>query len=39
MTAQTLTFETDLLGVVPALLLVVVLLLTALGVMANVAFG
>lgn len=38
MTAQTQPFETDLLGAFPALLLVLVLVLTLLGVVAHVAF-
>jgi hypothetical protein len=38
MTAQTQHFETDLLGAFPALLLVLVLVLTLLGVVAHVAF-
>ena len=38
MTAQTQLFEADLLGAFPALLLVLVLVLTLLGVVAHVAF-
>ncbi len=39
MTAQRLDFETDLLGVLPATVLILVLLLTLLGVVAHVAFA
>jgi hypothetical protein len=39
MSAQTHYFENDLLGAFPALLLVLVLILTALGVMAHAAFA
>ena len=39
MFAQTQSFNADAVGVFPALLLVLVALLTALGVVANVAFG
>ena len=39
MFAQTQSFNADAAGVVPALLLVLVALLTTLGVVANVAFG
>jgi hypothetical protein len=39
MTAQTQYLETDLLGAFPAVLLVLVLLLTLLGVVAHVAFA
>jgi len=39
MTAQTQYFETDVLGAFPAILLVLVLLLTLLGVVAHVAFA
>ena len=39
MTAQTQYLETDLLGVSPAILLVLVLLLTLLGIVAHVAFA
>jgi hypothetical protein len=39
MTAQTLDFETDPLGTFPALLLILVLVLTLLGVVAHVAFA
>jgi hypothetical protein len=39
MFAQTQSFDVDAVGVFPALLLVLVALLTALGVVANVAFG
>ena len=39
MTAQTLDFETDLLGALPATLLILVLLLTLLGIVAHVAFA
>ena len=39
MTAQMQSFETDLLGAVPAVLLVLVLLLTLLGIVAHVAFA
>jgi hypothetical protein len=38
MTAQTQHFETGLLGAFPALLLVLILVLTLLGVVAHVAF-
>jgi hypothetical protein len=39
MTAQMQSLETDLLGAVPAVLLVLVLLLTLLGIVAHVAFA
>jgi hypothetical protein len=39
MTAQTQTFDADLLGAFPALLLVLVIVLTLLGVVAHVAFA
>ena len=39
MSAQTQYLEVDALGVFPALLLLLVALLTTLGVIANVAFG
>ena len=39
MTAQTQYFETDPIGAVPAIVLVLVLLLTLLGVVAHVAFA
>ena len=39
MSAQMLTFDSDSLGFVPSVLLVLVLILTALGVVANVAFA
>jgi len=39
MTAQTQTFTPDLLGAFPALLLVLVIVLTLLGVVAHVAFA
>jgi hypothetical protein len=39
MTAQTQYLETDLLGALPAAVLVLVLLLTLLGVVAHVAFA
>jgi hypothetical protein len=39
MTAQSLSFEVDAIGVFPALLLLLVILLTALGIVAHVAFG
>lgn len=39
MTAQTLDFETDLLGAFPALVLILVLVLTLLGIVAHVAFA
>jgi hypothetical protein len=39
MTAQTQSLEMDLLGTSPAILLVLVLLLTVLGVVAHVAFA
>jgi hypothetical protein len=39
MTAQTQTFQSDLLGASPALLLVLVIVLTLLGVVAHVAFA
>jgi hypothetical protein len=39
MTAQTLDFETDLLGPFPAPLLILVLVLTLLGIIAHVAFA
>jgi hypothetical protein len=39
MTAQTQTFNSDLLGAFPALLLVLVIVLTLLGVVAHVAFA
>ncbi len=39
MAAQTHYLETDLLGAFPALLLVLVLILTALGVLAHAAFA
>jgi hypothetical protein len=39
MTAQTQDPETDLLGASPAILLVLVLLLTLLGIVAHVAFA
>ena len=39
MTAQTLDFETDLLGAFPAPLLILVLVLTLIGVVAHVAFA
>ena len=39
MTAQTQPFETGLLGAFPAVLLLLMLLLTLLGVVAHVAFA
>jgi hypothetical protein len=39
MSAQTHYFENDLLGAFPAVLLLLVLILTALGVVAHVAFA
>ena len=39
MSAQATWFETDVFGAFPALLLVLVLVLTLLGVLAQVAFG
>jgi hypothetical protein len=39
MTAQMQSLETDLLGALPAVLLVLVLLLTLLGIVAHVAFA
>lgn len=39
MFAQTQPFQTDVIGVFPALLLLLVMLLTALGIVAHVAFG
>ena len=39
MSADALRFETDQLGASPALLLVLVLILTMLGVLAHVAFA
>jgi cell division protein FtsL len=39
MTAQTQLFENDLLGGVPALFLLLVLILTALGVVAHATFA
>lgn len=39
MTAQAQPFEADLLGAQPAILLVVLLVLTLLGIVAQVAFG
>jgi hypothetical protein len=39
MTAQTQYLEADLLGALPAALLVLVLLLIVLGIVANVAFA
>jgi hypothetical protein len=39
MSAQTLSFETTSLGAWPALMLVLVLVLTLLGVVAHVAFA
>jgi hypothetical protein len=39
MTAQSQSFEVDAIGVFPAFLLFLVLLLTALGIVAHVAFG
>jgi len=39
MTAQTQYLETNLLGASPAILLVLVLLLTLLGIIAHVAFA
>ncbi len=39
MTAQSQYFEVDAIGVFPALLLLLVILLTALGIVAHVAFG
>ena len=39
MTAQTQYLETDAIGAFPAILLVLVLLLTLLGVVAHVAFA
>jgi hypothetical protein len=39
MAAQMQSLETDLLGAVPAVLLVLVLLLTLLGIVAHVAFA
>jgi hypothetical protein len=38
-TAQSQYFEADAIGVFPALLLLLVVLLTTLGVVAHVAFG
>ena len=39
MTAQTATFESDALGVLPTVLLLLVMILIALGVIAHVAFA
>ncbi len=39
MTAQTQTLQSDVLGASPALLLVLVIVLTLLGVVAHVAFA